>query len=199
MSGLRALARYAREKPPPPPRHLCELCGAVIPDAHGHVVDLERRSLSCACRSCAILFDQQAGRFRRVPDRVLRAPPISAVRWASLGVPVRLAFVFFNSRLSRWYASYPGVAGAIESEVPQERWEELATEVPLLRQIAPDVEALLAWGPMGAAEIECFVAPVDACYELAGLCRTHWRGFDGGDEMRAELDAFFARLRSRAS
>ena len=44
-----------------------------------------------------------------------------------------------------------------------------------------------------------FVVPVDACYELAGLCRTHWRGFDGGDDVRREMDAFFARLRSRAS
>ena len=69
---------------------------------------------------------------------------------------------------------------------------------PALRDIAPDVEALLAWAPRGATELECFVVPVDACYELAGLCRTHWRGFNGGDEVHREMDAFFARLRARA-
>jgi hypothetical protein len=110
---------------------------------------------------------------------------------------VRLAFVFYNSTLRRWHASYPGVAGAIESEVPAGKWEQLARELPALREIAPDVEALLVWGPMGAAQLECFIVPVDVCYELAGLCRTHWRGFDGGDDVRREMDAFFARLRSR--
>jgi hypothetical protein len=199
VNGLRALSRYARHKPGPPPRQSCELCGAAIGDEHRHVVDLELRALRCSCPNCSVLFDQQGGRFRRVPDRVLRAPPIPAARWAELGVPVRLAFVFFNSQQGRWCASYPGVAGAIESEVAQEKWDELAREHPVLREIAPDVEALLAWGPPGSPSLECFVAPVDACYELAGLCRTHWRGFDGGDDVRREMNAFFARLRSRAS
>jgi hypothetical protein len=199
VNGLRPLLRYAQKRPAPPPRQSCELCGVAIGDEHRHVVDLDRRALRCACPACSILFDQQAGRFRRVPDRVLRVPAIPAARWAALGVPVRLAFVFFNSKLDRWCASYPGVAGAIESEIAEENWDELARERPVLREIAPDVEALLAWGPPGAPDLECFVAPVDACYELAGLCRTHWRGFDGGDDVRREMDAFFARLRSRAA
>ncbi len=199
MNELRALSRYARRKPAPPPRQCCELCGVAVAEEHRHVVDLEARALRCSCPACSILFDQQGGRFRRVPERVLRAPPLPAERWAGLGVPVRLAFVFFNSKLGRWCASYPGVAGAIESEIAQESWDELAREHPVLREIAPDVEALLAWGPHGAPALECFVVPVDACYELAGLCRTHWRGFDGGDDVRREMDAFFARLRSRAS
>ena len=199
MNGLRALAPYVRRKPTPPPRECCELCGIAISDGHRHVVDLERRSLLCSCPNCAILFEQQDGRFRRVPERVLRAPAIPADRWAALGVPVRLAFIFFNSTRKSWQASYPGVAGAIESEVASSSWDALAREYPALRGIAPDVEALLVWGPIGAPELECFIVPVDACYELVGLCRTHWRGFDGGDDMRREMDAFFARLRGRAS
>jgi len=163
------------------------------------VVDLEKRSLRCSCWNCAILFDQEKGRFRRVPERVLLADPIPADRWVALGVPVRLAFVFFNSRLSRWCASYPGVAGAIESEVAPDRWEELSREHPVLREIVPDVEALLVWGPIGAAALECFVVPIDACYQLSGLCRTHWRGFDGGDDVRRELTSFFDTLRQRAA
>ncbi|MFL5450614.1 MAG: DUF5947 family protein [Myxococcales bacterium] len=197
MNGLRALAPYARKKPPPPPRQRCELCGNAIEESHRHIVDLEARSLRCSCPGCAILFEQE-GRFRRVPERILRAPPIPLGRWAALGVPVRLAFVLYNSRLARWHASYPGVAGAIESEIATGKWEELAGEYPALRDIAPDVEALLAWAPMGAPELECFVVPVDACYELAGLCRTHWRGFNGGDEVHRQMLEFFARLRARA-
>jgi len=197
VNALRALAPYARTKPLPPPRQRCELCGSPIEESHRHVVDLEARSLRCSCANCSILFEQE-GRFRRVPERILRAPPIALERWAALGVPVRLAFVLYNSRLARWHASYPGVAGAIESEIATEKWEDLAREYRALRDIAPDVEALLAWAPLGATQLECFIVPVDACYELAGLCRTHWRGFNGGDGMRREMDAFFDRLRARA-
>jgi hypothetical protein len=192
-AGLRALTPYARQRPALPPRQRCELCGVAIGDEHRHVVDLDRRALQCACAPCGLLFDQERGRYRRVPQRVLRAPPIAAARWAALGAPVQLAFVFFNSRLSRWCASYPGVAGAIEAEIPADQWADL--DLPVME---PDVEALLVWGPRGASELECFVAPIDACYELAGLCRTKWRGFQGGDEVHREIDAFFARLRSRA-
>ena len=73
----------------------------------------------------------------------------------------------------------------MESEVAPEKWEELSREHPVLRQIVPDVEALLVWGSIGAAALECFVAPVDACYELSGLCRTHWRL--GGSNPRLAL------------
>ncbi len=40
--------------------------------------------------------------------------------------------------------------------------------------------------------------PIDACYELAGRMRLHWRGFDGGAEARASIDAFLADVRERA-
>ena len=197
-NGLRALRPYLRKRSAPVPGEACELCGAPTDEEHAHVVDLDRRSLRCACRACALLFDNPDGRFRRVPDRVLHLPPVAAARWAEIGVPVRLAFVFFNSRLGRWYASYPSPGGAIESEVAPERWADRSRDLPPLREMEPDVEALLAWGPMGCPDLECFVVPVDACYELVALCRTHWRGFEGGDEVRAELDRFFGKLRTRA-
>ncbi len=40
--------------------------------------------------------------------------------------------------------------------------------------------------------------PVDVCYELVGRMRLHWQGFDGGAEARADLAAFFDRVRARA-
>ena len=42
------------------------------------------------------------------------------------------------------------------------------------------------------------VFPVDACYRLVGLVRLHWKGFDGGAEAWAAIDAFFAELQEGA-
>ncbi len=38
---------------------------------------------------------------------------------------------------------------------------------------------------------DCHLVPIDACYELVGRLRLVWRGFDGGQDAHAELDAFF--------
>ena len=46
---------------------------------------------------------------------------------------------------------------------------------------------------------ECFLVPVDACYELVGLVRLYWKGFDGGQEAHEQIDEFFARIRARAT
>jgi hypothetical protein len=45
---------------------------------------------------------------------------------------------------------------------------------------------------------ECFLVPVDTCYELVGLVRTHWKGFDGGAEAHRRIDEFFSGIRARA-
>ena len=45
---------------------------------------------------------------------------------------------------------------------------------------------------------ECYIVPIDACYELVGHLRTLWRGFDGGKEANAKLDAFFDDVRAKA-
>ena len=39
---------------------------------------------------------------------------------------------------------------------------------------------------------------IDACYELAGRMRLHWRGFDGGTEARQSIAEFLGQVRSRA-
>jgi hypothetical protein len=199
MTALRALQRYARERPQPPPRERCELCSIAVEAGHAHVVDLDRRALCCACRPCALLFTKEgaaSGRYRTVPDRVVRGPGLPFAEWSALGVPVQLAFVFFNSRLGRYIGSYPSPGGAVEAEVPAEAWERLGRELGI--GIEPDVEAFLCFAPRGSQQLEVFVVPIDRCYELVAICRQRWRGFDGGDDVRRELDAFFARLRSAA-
>ena len=63
------------------------------------------------------------------------------------------------------------------------------------RTLVPDVEALLV---RRTREInECFLVPIDACYELAGRIRQRWSGFGGGFEAEAEIDAFFTALHAR--
>ncbi|HET6982341.1 MAG TPA: DUF5947 family protein, partial [Myxococcaceae bacterium] len=68
---------------------------------------------------------------------------------------------------------------------------------PLLGAMEPDVEALLVRGEPHGERLETFLVPIDACYELTGRVRRLWRGFDGGDEARAELARFFSALRAR--
>jgi Family of unknown function (DUF5947) len=66
--------------------------------------------------------------------------------------------------------------------------------------LADDVEALLVRVPsdVEAGQPECYLVPIDACYELAGGLRKLWRGFDGGQEARAFIDDFFATLADRS-
>ena len=64
---------------------------------------------------------------------------------------------------------------------------------------APDTEALLIRGPgPDRPQADCHLVPVDACYELVGQLRRRWRGFDGGQEARDQLTAFFENVSRRS-
>jgi Family of unknown function (DUF5947) len=172
------------------------MCATVIGEQHQHVVDLAGRGLMCTCRPCYLLFTAEAAelRYRAVPDRYLSFPDtvLDARQWDELEIPVGLAFFFVNSVLDRTVAFYPGPAGATESELPLGAWERVLDAHPVLRTLAPDVEALIVRMPDRAAGGECFLVPIDRCYELVGALRMVWRGFDGGQEARALIGAFFA-------
>jgi hypothetical protein len=202
VSGLRALERFAR-RPRSPSGDACELCGAPVGERHAHVVELERRSVCCACPTCARLFAQPGaggGRLRTVPERVLQDPgfELSEAEWAALQIPVRLAFVFVSSATGRWSAVYPSPAGAVESAPSPDAWAAVAARSPLFAAVEPDVEAVLVRGPRGGGPLACLLVPIDACYELVGRIRRRWRGFDGGDEVRREMDRLFEALHARA-
>ena len=187
----------------PEPGTVCELCNEAIGDEHGHLVDLERRSVLCSCRGCYLLFtaDGAGGaRFRAVPDRYRRLPGVqlAPAQWDALQIPVSVAFFFLNSTLGRVAAFYPSPAGATESLLQLEAWDEIVAAEPALADLAPDVEALLVRVDRATNAGECFLVPIDACYELVGQFRRLWRGFDGGADVQAALDAFFDRVRDRA-
>lgn len=137
------------------------------------------------------------GRYRAVPTRVLGVPTaISQDRWSAFKIPVDLAFFFYNSRLGRIVGFYPGPAGAAESEVSFDEWSALAEDNSLVETIVADVEALLVRKLIDG--YECFVVPIDACYELVGRIRSFWAGLGGGELVHREIDAFFAVIRERA-
>lgn len=192
------------------------MCGEQVPERHPHLVDTEQRSISCACTACGLLFTRPGGRYRTVPDRVRHDPdaPLTGAEWAELGIPVGIAFFFVNSALGHIVASYPSPAGVTECELDLAGWDRLAAAHPLLREPAPDVEAILivagsprlaGGAPVAAGGgdgdgggVEAFLIPIDACYSLAGGLRLHWRGFDGGAEAQRLLTDFLADIRERA-
>lgn len=153
------------------------------------------------CRACYLLFGNPGaggGRYRAVPERYIRvtAPVLSDEQWLEFQIPVGVAFFLHNSSQNRTLAFYPSPAGATESAVPINSWRKVLDANPNLRSLQPDVEALLVSRLPGCC---CaFIIPIDACYELVGRIRQHWRGFNGGEEAWLEIDAFFSAVRDRA-
>ena len=195
-AGLRRFVQEAPARPAAPAVERCEMCAAVLDERHGHVVELDRRSIACTCRACYLLFTQDGaggGRYRAVPDRYLTDPahPLTANDWDSLGIPVATAFFFTNSALGRVVACYPSPAGATECELDLAAWTDLARSHPLLTAAAPDVEAVFV------TDLTAFLVPIDACYAFVGQVRLSWHGLDGGDEVRQAVADFVADLRER--
>ncbi|HTW01486.1 MAG TPA: DUF5947 family protein [Streptosporangiaceae bacterium] len=203
-----------------PGEETCEFCAAQIPADHGHVADLEQSTLMCSCRACYLLFDHsgagqtwqqdpQSGadrrlgraRYRAIPDRHRSDPghPLTRAEWDALEIPVGLAFFLRRSADEAVTAFYPSPAGATECRLDLEAWGRIAADHPMLDAAEPDVEAvLISRGPVERDVIECFLVPIDACYELAGRMRLQWRGFDGGAEARQSIADFLDRVRERS-
>jgi Family of unknown function (DUF5947) len=179
----------------------CEMCRDALGDRHGHVVDLEQRSVLCTCRACYLLFRPEGtggGRYRAVPERVCHDPgrPIADPEWNELAIPVAMAFFFRNSALGQVVGGYPSPGGATECELDLAAWDRLAASHPLLAAMKPDVEAVFV---NRTGEVpEAFLMPIDECYALVGQLRLRWQGFDGGAEVRAAIGEFLAGLRRRA-
>lgn len=200
--AFEALRQFTRK----PRRNVerCELCSAEVYAEHAHLVELTHRRMLCACEACAILFSGRAGaRYKRVPRevRLLAAFHMTDAEWDSLLIPINLAFFFHSSVDGRVSAMYPSPAGATESLLSLEAWNNIVGENPVLRRMESDVEALLV-NRVGhareAVRAEHYIVPIDACYKLVGLIRIHWRGLSGSTEVWQEIGNFFSGLRSRA-
>jgi hypothetical protein len=190
-----ALRRFAR---PAAKVERCELCAGVLAAEHPHLLDLASRKITCACDACALLFaSPEAARFRCIPrqGRFLPGFCLPEELWDGLRIPINLVFFFNHSGSGKVVALYPSPAGATEALLPLEAWPALVERNPVLAALRPDVEALLV---NRLAEQECYVAPIDRCFHLVGLIRSHWRGLSGGVEVWREVREFFARLREQS-
>jgi hypothetical protein len=209
----------ATAPPGQPGEETCEFCATPIPADHGHVADLEQSTLTCACRACYLLFTHSGAgqtwqqpqprearlvgraRYRAIPDRYRSDPGhrLTPAEWDALEIPVGLAFFLRSSASEETTAFYPSPAGATECRLDLEAWGRIAADHPLLGAAEPDVEAILiSRGQVDRDVIECYLVPIDACYELAGRMRLQWRGFDGGAEARQSITDFLDRVRERS-
>ncbi|MFI9271398.1 DUF5947 family protein [Kitasatospora sp. NPDC052896] len=195
--GLALLRRLSEPAPPAPER--CELCRQAVAAEHRHLVDGEARALVCACPGCVLLFEAGGGRYRAVPERYLVDPAMELDEsgWQALQIPVGTAFFLRDTALDRLVALYPSPAGATESELDPAAWQAVLGGTRLAAELRPDVEALLLRRSRDGST-DCYLVPVDRCYELVGRMRRHWQGFDGGAEARAELAGFFTEVAGRA-
>jgi hypothetical protein len=177
----------------------CELCSAELAPIHQHLLEPKTRQIVCSCDGCAVLFCGQTGaHYLRVPRRIraLSDFAMPELQWESLMIPINLAFFYRDSAAGRVRAMYPSPAGAIESLLSLESWQEIAAEHPLLQTMEPDVETFLV-NRVGTPAMY-FIVPIDECYRLVGLIRMHWRGLSGGTEVWKEIHGYFNELKTRS-
>lgn len=195
-----SLTKLLREKAAAPVAQ-CELCALALEPQHSHVVDTMDRRLLCTCYACGLLFaapSDSTARFKAASRRYasLPAPLFSDAQWEALGIPIGLAFFFENAATQHIIAFYPGPAGATESQLPLEAWNDLRAREPSIDSMLPDVEAALVYRARGE-DARSYIVPIDACYELVGLVRTRWTGINGGEDVQHEIEAYFARIEER--
>ena len=180
-----------------PATERCELCGSGLGAVHQHLVEPASRRLLCACESCVgEIAAAPDSEYRVVPrgTRLLREFQMTDAEWDALRLPIDMAFLFHSTPESRPVALYPGPAGATESLLSLDAWEQLVASNPVLADLEPDVEALLVNRIDGAREY--YRVPIDRCFALVGLIRTRWRGLSGGAEAWQGISHFFAELRN---
>jgi hypothetical protein len=177
------------------------LCNTVIPEDHRHLLELSRHEIICACQACSLLFTERGaagGKYLLIPNRYLALTDfqMSDEQWESLAIPVNMVYIFRNTATKSMRAFYPSPAGAMESLLDLESWEELAVANPILNEMEPDVEALLINRVRNAREH--YIVPIDACYQLVGLIRVSWRGLSGGEEAWKAITDYFAGIKAKA-
>ncbi len=190
------LRQFVREKEP---LERCELCSMALVEEHQHLIEPAARKLLCSCDACSILFSERSDlKYKRVPRDVqfLHEFRLTNAQWDQLMIPINMAFFFFSSPENRVIVLYPSPAGATESLLRLESWNEVVRENPLLQKMRPDVEALLV-NRLGKVA-EHYLVPIDQCYKLVGLIRAKWRGLSGGTEAWEEIHKFFETLSQKS-
>lgn len=201
VSATAGVAPEAGAGPRSATGEVCELCAAPVPAEHRHLWERSRQTLLCICRGCAILFDRPEageGHYRLVPERVraLGDFALDDALWERFDLPVELAFFHRAGAAERIVVHYPGALGAVESGLGAAEWAELEACNPVLRELDPEVEALLV--NRTAEPAQYWIVPLDICYALVGVIRRYWKGLGGGEVVWQEVAQFFEALRWRA-
>ena len=124
--------------------------------------------------------------------------------------PFELARKVADAVLYEGYLLYPYRASAAKNQARWQfgvlmprLWSEDGPEEPWATQteclLEPEDTATVRVLVRRTGEgFECYLVPIDACYELVGLVRMHWKGFDGGQEAWEAIDGFFDAVRERS-
>ncbi|MGA3205437.1 MAG: DUF5947 family protein, partial [Bryobacteraceae bacterium] len=78
---------------------------------------------------------------------------------------------------------------------------DIAENNPVLDEMEADVEALLVnriGHSRGFTDPEYYIVPIDECFRLVGLIRSHWSGLAGGTEVWRQIAEFFAQMKARS-
>lgn len=195
IGRLRQLAGNGR-LPDPAVEH-CDLCGTVLPEDHRHLLHLDERRILCACEPCVGMRAGE-GPYRPTGVRLLWLErfDLSEELWASLRIPIGLAFFMRSSSVGRVVGMYPSPAGATECELELSAWEDLCFANPVLADLDQDVEGLIV-NRIGDPQ-QFAIAPIDECYRLVGTIKAGWEGISGGGAVERIVPGFFAELRERA-
>ena len=124
---------------------------------------------------------------------------MSDAQWDGLLIPINMAFFFRSSLENRVVASIPALP-VRWNRCSRSRPGEISQEShAALRQLKPDIEALLVnrvGHAHGLAQAEYYIAPMDECYRLVGVIRMQlerpvWRNgsVDGDWQVFLELRA----------
>lgn len=180
------------------------MCSKELAANHQHLLEPVKRKLVCACDACAILFSSQGEtKYKRVPRRVrfLESFRLTDGQWDGLMMPINMAFFFKSSPQNRVIALYPSPAGATESLLSFDTWDEIELENPVLVEMEADVEALMVnriGHARGFSNPEYYIVPIDECFKLVGLIRSRWQGLSGGTEVWREIGQFFNDLKAKS-
>lgn len=177
----------------------CELCSAELAPLHSHLLETAKRQIVCACQACALLFCGRTGAtYLRIPRRICQLADfqMSDIEWEALMVPINLAFFYREGASGRMVAMYPSPAGATESLLGLEAWDEIRSQNRMLQTLESDVEALLV--NRVSPSPEYYIVPIDECFRLVGIIRLHWKGLSGGTEVWKHIQQFFSDLQARS-
>lgn len=186
-----------RSASPEPGAERCDFCSKPIPPDHRHFADLKNMRFLCACEMCTIL-QAERGEYHPIPQRYqyLEDFDMPDQLWLQFNIPVNMAFFVYNTQREQPVAFYPAPAGATESELRLEAWENLLRRNPILENMQDDLEGFLV--NRLDEEREYYIVPIDCCYELIGLIRTTWEGLHGGERMRSTVRKFFEELKQKS-